>query len=265
MKTNLQDMTFLIPIRLDSIARLENLIIAVDYIEKSFVTNITVLEGSNRNNGIIQKMLGKKIKYVFQEDKDPIFYRTMYLNKMIQLVDSKFLGIWDADVIIDKKQIVDSISNLRNGDIDIAYPYDGEFLDTTEIMKNLYVRKKNIGVLHKNKNKMYLPYGNKHIGGAIIVNKEKYEAAGGENEKFYGWGPEDFERYARWKNLNYRIYRSSGPLYHLSHPRSINSGFNSELQQKITSNECGKTEKSTAEEIIISQKKSTKTEMTLDQ
>jgi hypothetical protein len=49
-----------------------------------------------------------------------------------------------------------------------------------------------------------------------------------ENEHFYGWGQEDAERYYRLLNLDYKVFRSNGSLYHLTHPRDINGRFKSE-------------------------------------
>ena len=55
---------------------------------------------------------------------------------------------------------------------------------------------------------------------------------GMENENFYGWGPEDWERYDRWKNLGYRVRMIDGVLFHLTHPRDMNGQHNSEEQRK---------------------------------
>lgn len=55
----------------------------------------------------------------------------------------------------------------------------------------------------------------------------------GESE-FYGWGPEDWERYERWLNLGYRIGYAKGCLFHLSHPRDLN-GYHNSNQQKMFS------------------------------
>ena len=63
-------MTFMIPVRLDSVVRLENLILSVQSLLRYFDTNIMVLEAASYRNGIIQKMLGKKIQYLFLEDRD---------------------------------------------------------------------------------------------------------------------------------------------------------------------------------------------------
>ena len=51
--------------------------------------------------------------------------------------------------------------------------------------------------------------------------------SGGENEHFYGWGPEDAERVKRMKILGLPVYRASGPLFHLYHPRKENSWYGS--------------------------------------
>ena len=60
----------MIPVRLDSVVRLENLILSVQSLLRYFDTNIMVLEAASYRNGIIQKMLGKKIQYLFLEDRD---------------------------------------------------------------------------------------------------------------------------------------------------------------------------------------------------
>jgi len=234
MKTDLRDMTFLIPIRIDSIMRLENLILSVQSLLKNFDTHITVLEASSYPNGILKKMLGDKVEYRFVEDKDPVFYRTKYLNDMTRRSCTSYIGIWDADVIIPKEQILDSIIKLRQG-VEIAYPYDGHFYDTSVVIRELYAQNRNIRFLLKNTAKMSLIYGDKMKGGAMLVNKEAYIRAGMENEKFYGWGPEDFERYERWKILDLKIYHSEGPLFHLTHSRGSNSTFRS-MEQAINTN-----------------------------
>ena len=84
---------------------------------------------------------------------------------------------------------------------------------------------------------MSLPYGTDMRGGAFLANREAYIKAGMENENFYGWGPEDWERIERWKNLGYRIKTIDGVLFHLTHPRDMNGKHNSEGQRKITTQE----------------------------
>ncbi|MBP1617170.1 MAG: hypothetical protein H6Q14_997 [Bacteroidetes bacterium] len=252
MKQDLSDITFLIPVRLDSIIRLENLILSVGYLKKHFRTNILIFEASEYNNHFIEKLLGKEVKYYFHEDHDPVFYRTRYLNWMVDMATTSYLGIWDSDVIVPKQQILDSISQLRNGFVDMIYPFDGHFYDTSEPVRELYLRKRNIKTLSSNIYKMELIYGDRAVGGAFMVNKLAYIESGKENERFYGWGPEDGERFHRWKNLGKIVEFSTGNLYHLSHPRGINSGIRSANQRINTQRELILIQQSSKEEIIKS-------------
>jgi hypothetical protein len=101
---------------------------------------------------------------------------------------------------------------------------------------------------------MSLPYGDRHKGGAFLADMEKFKQAGMENENFYGWGPEDYERYERWRNLNYSIFFASGCMYHLTHPRDMNGMYNSRRQMQITQSELAKTKKSSMEDLMYSMK-----------
>jgi len=233
MKTNLKDMTFIIPVRLDSVVRLENLILSVQSLLKNFDTKIVVLEATSYSNGVIQKMLGNKIEYIFLEDRDTVFYKTKYLNIMTRRACTPLIGLWDADVILPKEQILDSIAKLRQG-FDVASPYDGHCYDTSFVIRELYIKNKSIQYLQRNKDKMSLIYGDQVVGGALFVNREAYIKAGMVNEKFYGWGPEDFELYMRLQILDLKMYRSEGPMFHLTHSRGNNSFFRSTEQNQNT-------------------------------
>jgi predicted glycosyltransferase involved in capsule biosynthesis len=235
-KIALQDVTFLIPVSFDSMIRLENTLSVVSFIHKNFNTNIFVLEASSCDNHIFKRLIKNEVEYFHFETYDIIFHKTKYLNILTQKTNTPFLAIWDADVIADKSQILDAVEQLRKNDADVSYPYDGRMLDTSDTIRTLYFMKKNIDILHKYKDYMNLIYGDKIIGGAVIVDSEKYRQTGMDNEDFYGWGNEDFERHYRFENLGYRIYRSKGPLYHLTHPRDINGRYRSKEHFKITTN-----------------------------
>lgn len=116
------------------------------------------------------------------------------------------------------------------------------------------MKRKDIRFLKRNTAKMGLIYGKNMRGGAIFVNRKKYIESGMENEEFYGWGPEDFERYTRWKILDYKIYLVPGCLFHLSHSRGHDSMFRSHEQLKDTNNAFLKTKYSSKNEILNNRK-----------
>jgi len=235
MKYDLKDTTFIIPVRLDTVIRLENLFLTVDHIQEKLQTHIVILEASPYNNGIIQHNLKDRVTYQFVEDKDPIFHRTKYLNLMTMNVKTDFTAIWDADIIIDHDQILDALCNLRQNLCDIAYPYAGDFYDMSDLLRNHFFVHRDLEFLNANRGKMQLMYNVEGIigalGGAIIVKTDQYRLSGMENEAFYGWGLEDGERYYRWLSFDFKIYRSKGCLFHLTHPRDSNGSFHSKSHQ----------------------------------
>ena len=248
-KIDLQDVSFLFLIKLDSVVRLENLLVSLGFIIRNFNTNIKVFHVGCYDNGFIKKLLPKKVEYKFIKDEDNVFYRTKYINMMVMETKTPIFGVWDADVIIPRNQIILSVEDIRNG-FDVSYPYDGHFYDTSKIIRDYYIVNRNIELLTGNVGKMRMIYGNDMKGGAFLSRRESYIKSGMENENFYGWGPEDFERYSRWINLGYRISRISGNLYHLTHSRGENSKYRSQQQIFATNKEYMKTKCSARNEIL---------------
>lgn len=249
MKLRLNDLTVVIPIRIDSIIRLENLLAVIKYLRSNFCTNIIVLEADRQNNKILQSLLQANINYIFELDNDPVFHRTYYINKMIEYVKTPFTAVWDADVIFPPEQVITAIEILRSNKADIVFPYDGRFLDVSKLIRENYIQNHNIEILNKFQEKMSLPYGINMRGGAFIIKTNIYKESGLENENFYGWGPEDWERCERWTNLNYKSQIVEGILYHLSHPRNMNGRHNSDLQKRVSFFELHTIEQSSGVEI----------------
>lgn len=227
----LSDVAFLIPIRLDSIDRLENIISSVRFLNRNLITNIYILEADKFNTGVIESLLGSECKYKFVKDYDVIFHRTKYINELAALSDEPILVIWDADIIINPKQIYKAARNIRNNICDICFPYDGIFYDVSDPIKYMFEDSLDLNMLMGNTNKLSVLYETVQNGGSILISRESFIKGGGECEQFYGWGSEDWNRYEKWKRLGLRILRESGPLYHLHHSRNIN-GKNSSIIQR---------------------------------
>lgn len=234
MKIALTDITFLMPIRLDSIQRLENVLTVTNQLCKYFNTHILLREATYHNNGILKSLLHKKIHYEFVEDKDPVLYRTKHINQMTLSVKTPYIAIWDADIVIDKKAIINSINQLRSNNADVVCPYKGLCYDIPIILRELYLKRRDIRILYRHINKMDLLYDKNLVGGAVLIKKEAFIKIGMDNESYYGWGNEDFDRYQRFIKLNYRICHLGSVLFHLSHPRSENSKYRSDFVKKLS-------------------------------
>lgn len=249
MRTCLKDITFVIAVRLDCVARLENTMIVASQLCKYFDTTVIIAEIADHCNGILRSLLPRRVTYLFIEDKDNVFFRTKYFNRIISSVETPIVALWDTDVVIDRKAIIEAVDKIRVGDADIAYPYNGVFLETSDIMRRYYLETGDVRRLHRNRNKLKPLYDRVMVGGAVLANREKYIYAGMENEIHYGWGNDDFDRFYRFRGLGYKIYRVNTPLFHLCHPRGDNSQFRSEIFRTISSNELAKIEYSSKEEL----------------
>lgn len=228
---NIKDMTFVISVRMDSVIRLENTLITIQYLKKYFDCNIILLEASAYNNGILENAVKRRVRYIFIEDKDDILYRSKYHNLLAKMVETPFMGIWDSDIIAPPDQVFRAVQELRDQNACLSYPYNGTCLDTSFIIREQYFKQKKMSILTENIDKMEIMYGNQARGGAIFMPVKKYLEAGMENENIYGWGQEDFELYKRCMNLGYGIKMVPGVLFHLSHPRGKNSWFRDQTQR----------------------------------
>lgn len=222
-KFDLKDITFLILVRLDSIERLENILVTTQILISNFETSIILWECSPYNNGILERLLDSKVEYTFQKNRDPVLFRTKFLNRMAKTVHTPYIAVWDADVIAPSSQIIETVEMLRKGKADFVFPYEKQFLDISFVIRRLYMQQLNMELLFRNMDVMKALYSPNPVGGAFFCNLELFFDVGMENEKFYGWGVEDGERCCRWEKNGYRIKRVKGPLFHLTHPRGVNS------------------------------------------
>ncbi len=229
-KIDLRDFTILIPLRIDSVNRLENTLVSIDYIQTNFDTQILVLEASGRKTGLLNRLLPSGIEYVFVEDLDNIFHRTKYINQLVKSVKSEFIVVWDTDIIIPIDQLNQSVDLLRIREADFVTPFKDKFLDTSEVLRELFIETRDLGILEFHQGKMKALYNPNPVGGAFLAHRQTYMESGMENEKFYGWGREDGGRVNRWKILGHKHQHIEGVLYHLSHERGANSTFHSPNQ-----------------------------------
>lgn len=213
--------SFVIPARIDSMERLRNLQTVIAELSV-FNSPIHILEADSEQKIHIKPH--DNIKVTFIEDPNPIFYRTKYLNKLLRQVQTPFVGVWDADVIVPHQQIKHSINALCKEGFIFSSPFDGSYLMMNKTLSETYCKTRNSQLLNS-KNGLEKLWEKPVWGGAFLVNRITYLQCGGENEHFYGWGPEDSERIHRLEILGHTIHRSKGTLYHLWHPRGKNSQY----------------------------------------
>lgn len=222
--------SFLIPLRVDSDERVRNLDLLLTELIQIEGADIWILE-ADRYSRYQLKTTDPNVHYIFIEDANPVFHRTKYLNRLLKETDCDIAGIWDTDVMIRKEQIREAIDSLKMGCAAMSFPYDGRFYMISPEMSNSFVKEKSFETLEEHFGRHNLVHGFHSVGGAFWVNRKNYLQSGGENEHFYGWGPEDAERVKRMEILGLRVYRAKGALFHLYHPRKENSCYqNKEIE-----------------------------------
>ena len=215
--------TFVIPVRINFLERKRNLLLLLKQLKKIPNASIIILEADRKP--FLKFRKNNKISYYFIEDNDPVFYKTKYINMMLSEAKTKIAGVWDTDVVVPSEQIISSIQDIKNGCL-MSYPYDGRFFTLSPEESEHYCNIRSLQFLMDNVKHFSQDFGTNSTGGAYLVNKNEFLKFGGENEHFYGWGPEDAERVKRVEILGFEIQRAKGPLFHLYHPRK--SWFNNE-------------------------------------
>jgi len=225
----------------DTIQRLENVVEIIRILSSFSNVVVYIREATNYNNKIIQSSVKSFTNYEFVIDRDPILHKTKHFNEMLRNVTTEFVGIWDTDVIAYKESFLECFEKLKKGEVTLALPYNGVCLDTSSIIRQVYLQKQKFDILVDNMQKMKRLQPYVLTGGAVLMHTETFRLLGGENENYYGWGDDDYDRYIRFMNNGYAIYRSKNVLFHLTHPRSYNSNYNSRLHQQISKAELLKT------------------------
>ena len=220
----IEDFTIIFTVRIDSAERLANVKATLAYYAKYTSCPIILLEASFSPE--LESYINEfypNITYLFKYDENPIFHRTHYINEEFRLVTTKRAAVIDSDVIVPIPQLVAANNILSTSDLIMVYPYDGRFIGEDNYYSDLFREKVDISIFTTIDGNQHLMFGFISVGGAFLVDIKRYKSVGWENEYFPGWGPEDFEREHRLDILGHKPLRVSGKIYHLHHPRGINS------------------------------------------
>jgi len=237
---DLENTTLIIPIKIDSNDRKKNLFLNLDYLNFHFKTNVIIHEKGNfifeNKNEIIKKYNNLKFEFIFDKNEnEKTFHRTKYLNRMLDIVKTPVVCNYDVDVIFDENIYKKCETLILKNEFDMIYPY-GKGYFQIEVLKNVNIdtfsQKPFIFNLLTNQPNFdpaidHCPFNLKYAeyGQAIFFKTSVYRESGGENENFISWGPEDQERYYRFKKLKYKISWMSNNIYHFDHERGVDSGY----------------------------------------
>lgn len=221
-KINLTDVTFMIPVRIESEDRKKCLTILIDYMVKYFNTSIIVLEEgpSALFNSFKKNEWSSYVKYIYRKTSDSFFYKTLDLNIMTKQTTTPIICSLDSDCLFYPEQIVKAVQKIRDGVLDFCYPFNQPMHNIKKELIPELEQTLNLSSVHskiKPSTRLIPP------GGCFIMNKEKFIEGGMENQNMISYGPEDAERRDRLIILRYKVGDTTGPLFHIDHSRTPNS------------------------------------------
>jgi hypothetical protein len=230
---NLKEATFIIPIRIESLDRLRNVITITAFLLENFDTNIIIKEVDSESIfqrdalPILKDILENKfsINHIFEKSNSSSFHRQRVLNEMIMEADTKIVVNYDCDALLPLNSYYEAYNSILNHEHDIIYPYgqgmyQKQVLATDEIVSN-FLQTMDYSILDINST-----ISTSDFGWVQFFNRQVYIDGGMENENFVAYAPEDKERFYRFKTLDYNIGRIDSCVYHLEHVRGQNSWVN---------------------------------------
>ena len=235
MTHDLTDTTFIIPVRIESEDRLRNVITSVCFLLENFDTRIIIKEFDRQSTfltmalpQIMDYLEGKEenITHIFEQSDDPHFYRQMFINQMLDMVETEVVGNYDSDVLLPIDSIIESQRMIVEDEADVVYPYGwGTYQEkippSDQLVSEFLSNDCDFSVFEGKTTP-----DRAESGHVQFIRTSSYREAGMENENFVAYAPEDKERLHRFRTLGYRVGRLEKKVYHLEHARTPNSWIN---------------------------------------
>jgi predicted glycosyltransferase involved in capsule biosynthesis len=153
-------------------------------------------------------------------------------SKAVNLAAKKaardILVIADADVIYDPEIIVESIRLLNNAAWVVPFTeiYDIEKAVTERLLKTEPRWPIDVNIKECTKaNWIYDGFA----GKVLVIPKRNFEAVGGFDERFIGWGGEDDAFSHAVKTLCGKFVNADRSIYHLWHPKPTNPNYSANI------------------------------------
>ena len=257
---DLSNVTFIIPLRIESGDRLRNIILSTSFLLKTFDCKVIILENGEDSNFTrwalpqIRKIAPtENLNYHFQRSMSNDFHRTRLLNEMIMMTTTDIVVNYDSDIILPISSYVEAKRLIDNKEAHLVYPYRfGEKGERKVVIDNSCVSEDELNKLFDfplvrkfisefkpevlDESYMYAQNVNgigwAEYGMCQFFNTQAYKDGYLENEGFIAYAPEDVERHFRWNVLGYDIKRVDNHAYHLEHMRTENSWFNNPRMQQ---------------------------------
>ena len=231
----MNDLTFLMPCRIESEDRLRNIITSISYLSHYFPKSKIIVKESDSQSifqrdvlPVIQNIFGgmpKNLNHIFEQTDNKFFYKTKILNDLLLESTTSIVYNYDVDVVYPISSYETAYNMLKHQQFDVVYPYGcGVYQYAVDYpvstFESFIESKFDLRVLHPNC--MLKP---SVMGWGQMIRRQTYIDSYMWNENFISWGAEDCEYYYRLQALGYKVGRVNDIVYHLEHSRTFNSHY----------------------------------------
>lgn len=238
------NLTFMIPVKLESEDRVRNLKTVLTYLLSKFDAKVMVQEHDkvNRFTKLVMPYLNNRLgpishrlEYTFDKQTEPYFHKTKVLNNMLLRSDTEVVCNYDTDVILPIDSISKSYEAIKSNVVDAVYPYGvGAYQKAVNYTSDLFEtfttsKMEDIDIF---KLQEYSNTSSSTVGWCQFIRRKNYINSFMMNENFAAWGPEDCELFYRLNVMGNRVGRVNNYVYHLEHTRSTDSWFSNPLWQQ---------------------------------
>jgi hypothetical protein len=230
----MNDLTFLMPCRIESEDRLKNVITSISYIAHHFPQSSIIVKENDKQSVFqnkalptIKKIFGyipHNLHHIFEQSDNQFFYKTRILNDLLLASKTEIVYNYDVDVVYPVSSYMTAYNMIKNG-FDAVYPYGcGVYQWAVDYLTSLFdsfiQSKFNLEVLQPN-----CKLQPSVMGWGQMIKRQVYIDSYMWNENFISWGAEDCEYYYRLQALGYRVGRVNDVVYHFDHARTFNSHY----------------------------------------
>ena len=142
---DLRNVTFIIPLRIDTDDRLRNIVLTTSFLLNTFDCKVIIKESDEMSkfNAWAKPLIESisdttNLRYIFEENYDEHFHRTRLLNDMVMETTTDIVVNYDSDIILPITSYTQAKDMLDSRKYDLVYPYRfGEYGERKVILKTL--------------------------------------------------------------------------------------------------------------------------------
>lgn len=240
----MNNLTFLMPCRIESEDRLKNIITTISYLHYNF-PECPIIVKENDNQSIffervipfIENIFGyfpKNIEHIFEKSEESFFHKTRILNDLLLASKTDIVYNYDIDHLLPVSSYKTAYSMINEGNYDAVYCYGvGVYqylVDYPVEMFHQFIQTKfDLNVLNPGCN--ICP---SVMGLGQMIRRQSEIDSYMWNENFMAWGPEDCEFLYRIQVMGCKVGRVNDVCYHLNHYRTFNSHYHNPKWQENT-------------------------------